>query len=342
MLKQILRALYLILYSEPSTHRKTEKERQIADERGSGGGAKSYDGEKAWPSINHSVYSGQNCIQYEYVLCPCTLILYNNSLEKMLPCSEKCFCSFAVNFVNGPGPSVAWWMLPVTHTSYTSFTLILRQGTQALHSSSHKLHKLYTHPHTSYTSFTLILTQGTQALHSSSHKAHKLYTHPQTRHTSFTLILTQGTQALHSSSLKAHKLYTHPHSSTKSLYPSTQMTDTLHSSSHNAHRLYTHPQTLYTSFTINFTNMEHQIYNHPRTRHVRFAQILTQGTHALHSSSHMTHKLYTHSARHIGFILIHKYGTQALHSPHTHRTSALHSSSYNVHTLYNHPRTIGT
>jgi hypothetical protein len=39
------------------THRKTEKERQIADERGGRGwgGDKSYDGEKSWSSINHSI-----------------------------------------------------------------------------------------------------------------------------------------------------------------------------------------------------------------------------------------------------------------------------------------------
>jgi hypothetical protein len=35
-------------------HRKTEKERQLADgRRGGGGGAKSYDGAQAWSSINH-------------------------------------------------------------------------------------------------------------------------------------------------------------------------------------------------------------------------------------------------------------------------------------------------
>jgi hypothetical protein len=40
--------------------RKTEKERQLADGRwGRGwGGAKSYDGEKAWSSINHSILPG--------------------------------------------------------------------------------------------------------------------------------------------------------------------------------------------------------------------------------------------------------------------------------------------
>jgi hypothetical protein len=42
-----------------STHRKTEKERQLADGGGGGdwGGAKSYDGEKAWSSINNSIIS---------------------------------------------------------------------------------------------------------------------------------------------------------------------------------------------------------------------------------------------------------------------------------------------
>ncbi len=38
-----------------ATHRKTEKERQLADERGGGRGAESQDRKKAWPSINHSV-----------------------------------------------------------------------------------------------------------------------------------------------------------------------------------------------------------------------------------------------------------------------------------------------
>jgi hypothetical protein len=39
-------------------HKKTEKERQLADERGGGEGgegAKSYEGEKAWFSLNHSI-----------------------------------------------------------------------------------------------------------------------------------------------------------------------------------------------------------------------------------------------------------------------------------------------
>jgi hypothetical protein len=40
------------------THRKTAKERQLADGRG-GGGAKSLDDEKAWSSIYHSILSGR-------------------------------------------------------------------------------------------------------------------------------------------------------------------------------------------------------------------------------------------------------------------------------------------
>ncbi len=32
-------------------------ERQLADGRAVGGGAKSYDGENAWSSINHSIFS---------------------------------------------------------------------------------------------------------------------------------------------------------------------------------------------------------------------------------------------------------------------------------------------
>jgi hypothetical protein len=42
------------------THGKTEKDKQLADGRGgwvSGGGAKSYEGEKALSSINHSTLS---------------------------------------------------------------------------------------------------------------------------------------------------------------------------------------------------------------------------------------------------------------------------------------------
>jgi hypothetical protein len=49
--------------ARPATHRKTEKERQLADgrERGSGGGAKSYDGEKQSMILkNHSILPGMN------------------------------------------------------------------------------------------------------------------------------------------------------------------------------------------------------------------------------------------------------------------------------------------
>jgi hypothetical protein len=45
----------------PTTHRKTEKERQLADRSGGvgGGGEKSYDGKKAWSCIkNHLILSG--------------------------------------------------------------------------------------------------------------------------------------------------------------------------------------------------------------------------------------------------------------------------------------------
>ncbi len=52
---------------------KTEKERQLADRRGGGRGRlKTYDGEKAWSSINHSILSGFNCrgenITYEILI----------------------------------------------------------------------------------------------------------------------------------------------------------------------------------------------------------------------------------------------------------------------------------
>ncbi len=51
-----------------ATHRKTKKERQLADGEGGGGGggAKPYDGEKAWSSIHHSILSGAN-LTYMYV-----------------------------------------------------------------------------------------------------------------------------------------------------------------------------------------------------------------------------------------------------------------------------------
>jgi hypothetical protein len=50
----------LVSKLEQATHRKTEKERQLAD--GGGGGAKSYDGEKACSSINHSILSGRKVL----------------------------------------------------------------------------------------------------------------------------------------------------------------------------------------------------------------------------------------------------------------------------------------
>jgi hypothetical protein len=44
-------------------HRKTEKERQIADGGGGGRGAKSsYDNEKAWSSINYSILFVYICV----------------------------------------------------------------------------------------------------------------------------------------------------------------------------------------------------------------------------------------------------------------------------------------
>ncbi len=49
----------------PATHRKTEKERQLADGRGGegGGGAKSYESEEALSSINHSIFSEDSCLK---------------------------------------------------------------------------------------------------------------------------------------------------------------------------------------------------------------------------------------------------------------------------------------
>ena len=42
--------------SRPATHRKTERDNLLADGRsGRGEGAKSYEGEKAWSCINHSI-----------------------------------------------------------------------------------------------------------------------------------------------------------------------------------------------------------------------------------------------------------------------------------------------
>jgi hypothetical protein len=46
--------------AQPATHSKNEKERQLADEKGAGfgGGARSYDGQKAWSSFYHLILSG--------------------------------------------------------------------------------------------------------------------------------------------------------------------------------------------------------------------------------------------------------------------------------------------
>ncbi len=47
-------------YARLATHRKTEKERQLADGRvweGGGLGAELYNRKKAWPSMNHSMLS---------------------------------------------------------------------------------------------------------------------------------------------------------------------------------------------------------------------------------------------------------------------------------------------
>ncbi len=47
--------------ARPAMHRKTEKDRQLADGRewgGGVGGGKSCDREKAWSSMNHSILSG--------------------------------------------------------------------------------------------------------------------------------------------------------------------------------------------------------------------------------------------------------------------------------------------
>jgi len=43
--------------ARPATHKKTEIERHLAEE-GCGGKAKSYDIEKVWSSMNHSILSG--------------------------------------------------------------------------------------------------------------------------------------------------------------------------------------------------------------------------------------------------------------------------------------------
>ncbi len=49
--------------ARPSTHKKTEKERQLADRRGGGGGVgeePNHTTKKAWSSINHSILSGSH------------------------------------------------------------------------------------------------------------------------------------------------------------------------------------------------------------------------------------------------------------------------------------------
>ncbi len=56
-------------------HRTTAKERPLADGGGGGRGAISYDGEKTWCSINHSILS--NC---RVVYLPLAHILYNLQL----------------------------------------------------------------------------------------------------------------------------------------------------------------------------------------------------------------------------------------------------------------------
>jgi hypothetical protein len=43
--------------ASPATHRKTEKEKQVADGRGGWQGAESYDSMKALSSMNHSILS---------------------------------------------------------------------------------------------------------------------------------------------------------------------------------------------------------------------------------------------------------------------------------------------
>jgi hypothetical protein len=56
------------------THRKTEKERQLAEGGRGGGweGAKSYDSKKGWSSINHSILLER----YPLWFCPCTIDMY--------------------------------------------------------------------------------------------------------------------------------------------------------------------------------------------------------------------------------------------------------------------------
>jgi len=58
-------------YVGPATHRKIEKERQLADgsgrREGCGRGAESNDLKKVWPSVNHSVLS----LRYHRSQCRC-------------------------------------------------------------------------------------------------------------------------------------------------------------------------------------------------------------------------------------------------------------------------------
>jgi hypothetical protein len=64
----------------PETHRKTEKERQLADEGVGGGGigAESDDRKKAWPSINHSILSGQFSPCYPFKRAMTTFALFSS------------------------------------------------------------------------------------------------------------------------------------------------------------------------------------------------------------------------------------------------------------------------
>jgi hypothetical protein len=70
--------------AEPATHRKTEKQRQVADRRGGEGGgrvAESYGHKnKAWSSINHQILSGLHKLRTE-------------SLREKLEEAQLCFYS---------------------------------------------------------------------------------------------------------------------------------------------------------------------------------------------------------------------------------------------------------
>jgi hypothetical protein len=71
----------------PAKHRKTEKERQLADGRrrgeGGGRGTESYDCKKAWSSINHSILS------YRYLLNN-LLPREASNLSPSFPCWVSC------------------------------------------------------------------------------------------------------------------------------------------------------------------------------------------------------------------------------------------------------------